>query len=491
MPVEKKRNAHFTLYRYLLCACLMLLFFSIRTHRISSSPFFIDEAIHTNIAEKINENSPFVDAWQGRLFTVWSYYLLQPFLRAPALLTRVLTVFVQLIALTALIRCVKREAGTIAALLSLFLISFNPYHHFFQRMALADSFASAFQILAIALTWYGWKRRKLHLAWIIGITLFIAFGAKINSIIFFPVPFAAWLTLQQQPMTRRNSFRWMSIAIITAIALALALILALSWIGQDFLATFWVHSGSSSSFHLAQVLHNAVSSFHSLRSYLSTPLLSFALLSAVLLLAQRRYFLPLIALTPMLAIWSVQTQQSRFWITPTTLLLIISAMMIAKAFKRRHKVVSWCIILLLAVWVTTTSLPFLANSYGHPEQLALPQADRYQYIEGESAGLAIRDVHDALLPLRPKLVLGILNNCLSLRYLALRDYPVQCPRVNYTGEDIAHHMELMNNNRAEGVYAVLDSTPFTPSDAPGTILQVIPSPGATILYSLYDLSNEH
>ena len=488
---ETRRQPHHRLYRALLCAGLILLFFAIRTHRISAAPLFIDEAILIHIAEKINDNSPFVDAWDGRLFSVWSFYAFQPFLRAPTMLSRAVVVMLQLIAMTALIQCVRRETGTLAALLSYLLITFSPYHHFFQRLGLADSVASAFQILAIALTWYGWKQRKLRHAVIIGLTSFIAFGAKINSIIFYPVPFAAWLTLGQQPTLRRSSFRWLAAATITASALAIALVLALSWIGQDFLSTFWVHSGSASSFRLPQIIHHAESTFHSLRSYLGTPLLFFALLAAVILLAQRRYFLPLITFAPLLAIWSVQTQQSRFWITPTTLLLIISALVMAEALKRRQTVLTILIILLLASWGSSTALPFLAQSYWRPKQLALPPADQYQYIEGESAGPTIRDLHEALLPLQPKLVLGIINNCLSLRYLALRDYAVQCPRVNYTGEDIPAHLALMDDHRTEGVYAVLDSTPFTPSAAPGTLLHVIPSPGAKILYSLYDLATPH
>lgn len=488
MKMNRPYRSAASLNYIILCVCLIIGYFFLRIVNITKIPLFIDEAISIEIAERIQESSPFVDAWQGRLFSIWTLLPYQPFHSASAFIVRIITVFAQLVALTALLRVIRKETGTIAAFISWFFLLFSPYHHFFHRMSLPDSFAAAFQTLAIALTWHWLKRPSYYKAMIIGSTLFFAFGAKINSVIFFPAPFAAWLSLNHIQRMRRGSILWMLLSILTATFLAIVLVLALSLIGQDFLTTFRVHRGASSSLNIAQTILNAENSFNVLRSYLSTPLLLFSLVSLVYLIAKRRIYLPLVTLAPMLAIWSVQTQQSRFWITPTTLLLIACAITIAELIQLRRRLVSLVTLLLLTVWSLTVALPFLSNSLWYPAQLTLPKTDKYQYLQGEGAGLAMSDVNSALNLHQPQLVLGIINNCLSLRYLSLSDFPVHCPRVNYTGEDIPKHIALMEENRSRGVYAVLDSTPFTPSEAPGMLITVIPSPDETILYSIYDLS---
>lgn len=487
MKINRQFLSDSSLNNIVLSVCFIIGIFFLRTINIATVPLFIDEAISIEIAERILETSPFVDAWQGRLFSVWTLLPFQPFQSAPAFTIRIITVFAQLVALTALISVVRKEAGYIAALLSWFFLLFSPYHHFFHRLGLADSFAAAFQILAIALTWRWLNRPTIIKAWIIGFILFFAFGAKINSVIFFPIPFAAWLSLNPRKRVNRAVLQWLLLSILTATILAIVLTLALSWIGQDFLATFRVHRGSSSIFDFADFFRNIDNSFSILHSYLGTPFLLFSLISSVYLFAKRKIYIPLVTFAPMLAIWSVQTQQSRFWITPTTLLIIASAMTLAE-FIRKRKILSYLIsILILSAW-SIVAIPFLGNSYWNPAQLSLPKPDQHQYLQGESAGLAISEINAALNLYQPQLVLGIINNCLSLRYSSLSDFPVHCPRVNYTGEDIPKHIALMDENRSRGVYAVLDSTPFTPSEAPGTLITVIPSPGETILYSIYDLS---
>lgn len=472
----------------LVSIVLICTFFFLRIKDLSNQPLFIDEAISIDIAERIKDTSPFVDAWQGRLFSIWALLPFQPHRAAPAFISRSITVFAQLVALTALVKLAQRKAGIGAALLAYLLFSFSPYHQFFHRMGLPDSFASAFQILTIALSWYWLKRPNLFRALVIGTTLFIAFGAKINSVIFSPVPLAAWLSLNHFQRTRRASRQWMLLSIFTAVVLAVVLVSSLSLIDQDLLSTFHIHRGSPASFSLARILHNAENSFNVLSSYLSLPLLIFGLLSLGYLALSRELYLPLVTLTPMLAVWSVQTQQSRFWITPTTLLLLAIAIAWGRIMRIRRGLFTFITASGLSIWLFALAFPFLINTLGDPSRLTLPGADEYQYLQGESAGLAIREVHAALLPHQPQLVLGIINNCLSLRYSSLSDFPVHCPRVNYTGEDIPKHIALMEDNRSVGVYAVLDSTPFTPSEAPGNLLGVIPSPGETILYSVYDLS---
>lgn len=475
----------------IISIALSCAFFFLRINNISIHPLFVDEAISIHISERIAETSPFVDAWQGRLFSVWALFPFQPHLAASAFIPRAITVLAQLPALLALVVLAKRKAGDWAALLAFLFFLFSPYHIFFNRIALPDAFASAFQLLAIALSWRWLHRPRPFNALVIGITLFLAFGAKINSVIYFAIPFAAWLSQKHLHRMRRQSWQWLLLATLTAILLTIALVIFLSLLGQDFLTTFNVHRGSPASFTIARYFQNAENSFNLLSQYLSLPLLLVGLLSLCYLGLVRDEYLPLATLAPMLAIWSVQTQQSRFWMTATTLLLLAAAMVLGRLIQRGHRLLSICIFSGMLLWLLTWALPFLIAARNKPERLPLPPPDAYQYLQGESAGLAIREVHAALIPHEPQLVLGIVSNCLSLRYFALSDFPVLCPRVNYSGEDIPSHRALLEDERAPGVYAVLDSTPFTPAKAPGRLLHVIDSPGGAIRYSIYDLSPTH
>ena len=338
------------------------------------------------------------------MFSVWALLPFQPFQSAPTFTIRIITVFAQLVALTALLGVVRNEAGLIAVLLSWFFLLLSPYHHF-NRLGLADSFAAAFQILAIALTWHWINRPTIIKALIIGLILFLAFGAKINSVIFFPVPFAAWLSLNPSKRVNRVILQWLLLSMLTATLLAIVLTLALSWIGQDFLTIFRVHRGSSSLFYFANFFQNINNSLSVLHSYLGTPFLLYCLLSLFYLFAKRKIYIPLVTLAPMLAIWSVQTQQSRFWITPTTLLIIAGAMTLAELIRKRKTEISLLAILISSTW-SIVAIPFLGNSYWNPAQLSLPHPDQYQYLQEESAGLAISDVNAVLNLYQPQLVLG-------------------------------------------------------------------------------------
>ena len=190
----------------------------------------------------------------------------------------------------------------------------------------------------------------------------------------------------------------------------------------------------------------------------------------------------------MLILWLGSAQQSRFWQFPVAIGLLCMALMLVNLTTLKKRIISIIILGSLILWISFGSLPFLSTARKYPAELIIPEHDSYQYLSGESSGLTFKEIKSTLNSHQPQLVLGIINNCLSLHYLSLSDFPVLCPRVNYTGEDIPKHVALMEENRSIGVYAVLDSTPFTPSEAPGTLITVIPSPGDTILYSIYDLS---
>ena len=123
----------------IILIALSCAFFFLRINNISIHPLFVDEAISVHISERIAETSPFVDAWQGRLFSVWALFPFQSHLAASAFIPRAITVLAQLPALLALVVLAKRKAGDWAALLAFLFFLFSPYHIFFNRIALPDA----------------------------------------------------------------------------------------------------------------------------------------------------------------------------------------------------------------------------------------------------------------------------------------------------------------------------------------------------------------
>ncbi len=85
-------------------------------------------------------------------------------------------------------------------------------------------------------------------------------------------------------------------------------------------------------------------------------------------------------------------------------------------------------------------------------------------------------------------MIAILANCSSLRYLTLNRLPIECPRLNPTGEDIPALAALLEASRAPGTLAVLEDLPYAPTQAPGTIAAVIDDPSGRPRLTVYDLS---
>jgi hypothetical protein len=126
--------------------------------------------------------------------------------------------------------------------------------------------------------------------------------------------------------------------------------------------------------------------------------------------------------------------------------------------------------------------------YQNPTDLAVSAADRSEYIKSDASGFGLQEVATVLEAIGPDRVIGILSNCSSLRYITLYSVPVECPRLNPSGEDIPALEALLAGSRRTGTYVVLENGPYAPDDAPGELLTTIEHESGRPRLSIYDLS---
>ena len=465
---------------------------AIRINNIDIKPFFIDESVNLNLAERMTQGGFFLDVWEGRPLLHWSWLPFQAYRAAPVFTARVTLLLCWLPAMAALLSLARQLAGWQASIVFFTLLLFNPYHDFFQRLALADNLATVPVTLAFVLAWRWRKRTHLVESIAIGSLLFLTFLAKVSHFLFFTIPlFAAW-SARKRPRFMDVLQRRALLPLGVALGLAIGFTLVATWRGHDILTTFHIHGTGEQLLDIHRFLKNVANTLVVLTNYMSLPYLALLLLSIAMMSIHPHqshlYLISQITL-PMVGIWLAASQQSRFWLFPMTIALLGFSVWLTKTLllSKRH----WLRLASLSIfslWLVTWSLPFLQTSRHAPEKLLLDTVDTHQYIQGDSAGLAFRTLHSVLLELEPDLVLGIISNCQSLRYFTIADYPVLCPRVNSRGDDIAAHRILLDSHRAAGVYAVLDSMTRTPAESPGVLLQIVDSPGGEVQYSIYDLA---
>ena len=475
-------------YRLVLSVALLLAFFTIRISNLESIPFFVDEVIVVNIAERIPQTGILLDIWEGRPLTSWSLIPFQTHLTAPILTTRVVILIYLLPSFACFLWIARQMSGWLASALFSALFLFSPYHDFFQRFALADTLSILPLTIAFTLSWRWRNQLSINKSLFIGFLLSLAFLTKISNVIFFAIPFFASISAKKLSFFTVRKVALYLVGPSLAVLLSITYYVVASWRGYDMLTMFQIHAVNDQVLSVSRFLQNIMNTFESLNYYLTLPLTVILILSIMYMIKLKKQYLYLNFMLPMTILWLGSAQQSRFWQFPVTIGLLCMALMLVNLMTLQKRIFSIIILGSLIFWIAFGSFPFLSTARKYPAELSIPQHDSYQYLRGESSGLTFEEIKSTLNSREPQLVLGIINNCLSLRYLSLSDFPVHCPRVNYTGEDIPQHIALMEENRSRGVYAVLDSTPFTPSEAPGMLITVIPSPDETILYSIYDLS---
>jgi hypothetical protein len=194
---------------------LLLVYWAVRTWVLTAFPPFIDEAIHIDFGRDVLGSGPFAHAEEGRQFVVWLYIVFGAPRNAALWSARLATLLVLLPGFAAVIGAAKLLSNRWGAVFAALLLIFSPYHHFFERLALADSVSAATVMVAIYFAARLHRRIAYSDAVWCGLALFIACGAKISALPFFCIPIIAAITLQP----RRAGVRWATVALMIGLAL--------------------------------------------------------------------------------------------------------------------------------------------------------------------------------------------------------------------------------------------------------------------------------
>jgi hypothetical protein len=457
-------------------------FFASRLNGLLGFPPFIDEAFHIHMAERIAlTSSPLEQLGEGRQFTAWYYLLFQAYQGAPIWIARAATVIASMLSLGAFLFVARQLGGTSAMILTGILLVFSPFHYFFERLALADSIAGAATACALAFAARLASRTAVIDAVAVGLCCFVAFGAKVNALIFYAIPIIAVITLSPSrdgsPQGRAaRKVRWLMIALAVEIGCLVAFALLARWRGLGFYDGL-IARGVSAEGGIQALVTQFAASLSDIMTWMTGyfGLIGVALLVIALLamLITRRCFLLLMLLVSAAVLLVSQRQDTRFWVTPVALWLTIGGVMLAAiAGQRWH---SWIVIAVTFASVLTW-LPFATTLRFDPLNAPLPIVDYRQYLMTDAAGTGFDRVFAVLESHDVQTLIGVLPNCHALRYSGMTrqlDYAITCPPARPDGQDLQTLTQLLAESRADGMFALLDAVPFVPDSAPGQIIETI------------------
>jgi hypothetical protein len=476
------------------CGLIFCLFVS-RLIGINTFPPFIDETIHIHGSEQGYNQSILANANLGRQFTMWWMMVFQTHQGSPIWMGRVATLLAVLPGVAALMGMVRLAAGNWGMTLAGLIYLFSSYHFFFGRLALADPTAASATFIAIYAAYRLSRRYRISDALITAFFLFIAVGVKISALPYLGIPIAAGLTLHPVKHTLRKQIQWGLVALGAAIVLVLAYILGLRVFKQDVFSNSVSYAltnrggtAASTLLDVGRILNNVRFTIDILTVYLSAPVLIISLLSMLILLIRRGWYIPLCTLAPLAIIWINQIQESRFLFSAAALLLLSMALVVGDFLRKQVRIVQVIGLGLVLSWGVLQWLPFVRTAGNNPVDLSLPAADFAQYVRSDASGFGLPDVRAVLQERQPIVVIGLLANCQGLRFLSLHDFPMACPNLNPNGEDIEELAAMLDENRAPGVYVVLEALPFVPDSVDGELIAVIERPDGGPTLSIYDLT---
>ncbi len=476
------------------CGLIFCLFIS-HLIGIDTFPPFIDETIHIHGGEQASNQSLLANANLGRQFTMWWMMIFQAHQINPIWMGRVATLLAVLPGVAALMGIGRLMAGNWGMALAGLVYLFSSYHFFFGRLALADPIAGSATLIAMYAAYRLSRRYRISDALITALFLFIAVGVKISALPYLGIPIAAALTLHPIKYTWRKQIQWGLVALGAAIVLVLIYIIGLRLFKQDVFSNSVSYAltnrggaAASTLLDVGRILNNIRFSLDLLIVYLGASVVMLSLLSMLILVIRRRWYVPLCAIAPLAIIWINQIQESRFLFVGVALLLFSMALVLADLLRNQKRSIQIIGLGFLLSWGILQWLPFVRTVGSDPVHLALPATDFSQYVRSDASGFGLTNIRDVLRERQPILVIGLLANCQGLRFLALNDFPMLCPNLNPSGEDIDEMTAMIDEQRAPGVFVVLEKLSFVPSSINGEQIAVIERPDGGPTLSIYDLT---
>lgn len=468
--------------RYLLVGLLFIIFAS-RIIGLASYPAFIDETIHIDSASKLLEISPLYNVHIGRTLTIWWYALFQPQQADPIWIARMATVIISMLGIAMMLRLSQQmtdSSNAYASLLMALFILFSPYHYFFERLALADSVAASFVLVAIGIGYRLRNRVNFQDAVLCGGCLALGILAKVNVL-----PYAGVVLAVPVAFAFRHALgrivQWFGVALTSLIMPILAFEILVRLTGNGWLGAIfnYVDARTHSSNFLANGIENILQTGEWLFAYMH-PLIALTLLiSAVVLIIQRRWYLTLVTLAPMLPMWFTDPQQSRYWLIPVMLLGLALSVTITELVSNQKSKTRWSQaipVVALIIWGSVIWVPQALTTLYNPVNVQIPYDERGQYVRSDAIAFGFAEIADIIpdsdsdTEIR---ILGLVANCHGLRYTFWDSYTVLCTTMNPSGSDIPALLQWVESERGALTYVVLEDVPFVPETIQGDLLGVI------------------
>ncbi len=483
--LSNQRHIHLT-----IAVSLLLAFWFTRLIALEQFPIFTDEAFHVRFARNVVEKGILSNAEEGRQLTIWLYTAVQADQNAMIFTARTITLLAVLPGFAAFIASGFLLAGTSGGLLAGSLYVFSVYHLFFERLALADPVSASALSVALFFTLRLSKRVIWREAVLVGVLLFISFGAKVLSLPFLAMPLAGAVLLPGNQSWRRR-MAWGIVASGIGGVLIAAFVLLLVW--RDHNPFFYLlrntDNGPLLELLLARIPRNIVSNTVNLEGFIGLPGLLLLGAGLLWLLWRRQWFLPALVAGSLAVYWLNNRPDTRHLIIPFSIALLGLAIALADLWRMKTRRWQGWIVAGVIVWAIVIWLPFTFTIYTDPAALAISDEDYHQYIGSEGSGSGLAEVIRVLQPYEPGSVLGLLANCWALEYMVQDEdtLPLTCPRINPNGTDLDNLRDLLLNSREHGTYAIVEAVSYIPREIPGELIATIERPRNGPQLAIYHL----
>jgi hypothetical protein len=437
----------------------------------------------------MTETSPLYGANEGRLFAVWYWAPFTPHLNAPFWVLRATTILVMMLAAAAVIGIGRLAAGMWGGVFALLLYLFSPLNTFYNTVGLSDPVGASFVLVALYFAFRLRVRVSMRDAALAGGFLFLAAGAKIAYLPYAVVPVLGVLTLPRASWRGRGL--WAATAVGAFGVLFGVMMGVLLWRGYNPL----YHIGRGAAVGgdasalvvlLARMATRTVAIGGQYVHYVGWLAAGVSLIALAAHLWRRDFFLPLVLFVPGLTVWASSLFFTRYLYPHMALMALMTGIALgwwARDGARRALAGG-----LVAAFGGLVWLPFYVALLVNPAALPLTDGEYGEYFAADSSGAGLAEIEAFLVAQDPERVIGLLPNCLSLKYSALDTLTVECPRINPNGDDIPALRELVASSRAPGVMVVKENSPYVPQDIPGEVVYEVERPTGRTTLTVYDLA---
>ncbi len=367
-------------------------------------PMFHDEAIHISRGQSVlAEHTLLINTNGGKFLQPWLLALILPLANDPLLAARALSAASGLLAgvgcyLLARQLYQRDDVSLVAAA----LYALDPFSLFHDRMALPDSLLNVLAIWSLLFSLAVVRQGRWWQILALGLCLGAAVATKLSGIIFAIFPLlTAWLWRRDRPHRQV----WLAVLAAWLLSLPWLLPAGLDLTHQYESAIFhsWVGKGLTGSAYLALSGNNLDLIASTLWTYLTPPIVLFALVEAGLSLRRRDKSAWLLALAALVTpvfffLTASETFFPRYLLPAFPFLLILAARGLVVPADWLWKHAPWPIQHFR--WALLAGLVLAANSFAvrfdyllltDPPRASWIPFDYGQYIAGWSAGYGVTD----------------------------------------------------------------------------------------------------